>query len=172
MPMALREKPFRILAADTNVPLDMALGREVVLDAMAVIRRRMAGCLLIPPTVAGELAQMADLDPLPAKRRAAARFFAEHAAWGFRIASHTVLGDDHVHRVADRLRERGLIPEQEVNDSLVLVEAAALDCSVLLTSDEHLRGMDFERLAFELSSFDLRAPVVATPREIVKHFLR
>jgi len=150
----------------------MATGREVVLDAMAVIRRRLAACLLIPPTVAVELAHMADFDPLPAKRQAAARFFSEHAAWGFRLASHTVLGEDHVHLVADRLRERGLIPEREVNDSLIVVEAAVLDCSVLLTRDEHLRSMDYERLVFELGCFDLHAPVVATPRDIVKHFLR
>jgi hypothetical protein len=150
----------------------MATGREVVLDAMAAIRRRLDACLLIPPTVAVELAHMADCDPLPGKRRAAASFFSNYMTWGFRLAGHTVLGEDHVQLVADRLRERGLLPEREVNDSLIVVEASALDCSVLLTRDEHLRGMDYERLVFELGCFDLHAPVIATPRDIVKHFLR
>jgi hypothetical protein len=58
----------------------------------------------------------------------------------------------------------------EVNDGLILAEAALLNCSLLLTSDEHLRGIDFERLTFELQSFDLPTPVIATPREIVRKF--
>ena len=51
-------------------------------------------------------------------------------------------------------------------------EAALLNCSLLLTSDEHLRGIDFERLTFELQAFDLPTPVIATPREIVRRFFR
>ena len=73
-------------------------------------------------------------------------------------------------RIAQRLREQRLIPEEEVNDSLVLAESALLGCSLLLTSDEHLRGVDFERLTLELRSFDVPAPVIATPREIVRKF--
>jgi len=41
---------------------------------------------------------------------------------------------------------------------------------VLLTSDAHLRGIDFARLTLELQSFDVAAPVIATPREIVRKF--
>lgn len=149
----------------------MALGREVVLDAVAVIRRRLQnGFLIIPPTVAGELAVMADEDPLPAKRTAAGEFFDKHREWGFRILRDVPLGEEFVHRVAEMLRAKQLIEEEEVNDSLVLAEAAALDCSILLSSDEHLRGMDYERLTFELRRFDLSAPVIATPREIVRKF--
>jgi hypothetical protein len=73
-------------------------------------------------------------------------------------------------RVAERLRQRQLIPQEEVNDSLVLAESALLECRVLLTSDEHLRGIDFEKLTLELQAFDLAAPVIATPREIVRKF--
>jgi hypothetical protein len=59
---------------------------------------------------------------------------------------------------------------EEVNDSLVLAESALLGCSMLLSSDEHLRGIDFERLTLELQAFDVAAPMVATPREIVRKF--
>ena len=37
---------------------------------------------------------------------------------------------------------------------------------------EHLRGIDFERLTLELQAFDVPAPVIATPREIVRKFFR
>ena len=75
-------------------------------------------------------------------------------------------------RIAERIREQGLIPDEEVNDSLVLAESALLGCSMLLTSDEHLRGIDFERLTLELQAFDVTAPVIATPREIVRKFFQ
>ena len=54
----------------------------------------------------------------------------------------------------------------------VLAESALLSCSMLLTSDEHLRGIDFERLTLELQAFDVAAPVIATPSEIVRKFFR
>jgi len=144
--MALKDpRPSHLLAADSNVPLDLALGREIVLDALAAIRQRIASrWVLIPPTVAGELAVTADEDLLPAKRAAAARFFEDHRAWGFRIVSYVPLGNEFINTVAGALRAKGLIDEDEINDSLVVVEAAAMNCSILLTSDEHLRSMDYE----------------------------
>lgn len=167
------QAPPQILAADTNVPLDMVLGRDLVLDAVATIRRRLPNrFILVPPTVANELVVMAEDDHSSAKRSAARKFFADHRAWGFRLVSFVPLGDEYVHKVAATLRHRGLIEEAEVNDALVLVETAALDCSLLLTSDEHLRAVDYERLVLELRRFDLTAPVITTPQEIVKKFFR
>lgn len=74
--------------------------------------------------------------------------------------------------VAARLLECGLLPCTEANDAHILAETAALGCSVLLTSDEHLRAIDFPRLSFELAAFDLKGPVIATPHEIVRKFFR
>jgi len=39
-----------------------------------------------------------------------------------------------------------------------------------LTSDEHLREVDHERLTLVLNPFDLVPPVIASPREIVRKF--
>jgi hypothetical protein len=38
--------------------------------------------------------------------------------------------------------------------------------------NEHLRGIDFQSLTLLLQSFDVTAPVIATPREIVRKFCR
>lgn len=43
---------------------------------------------------------------------------------------------------------------------------------ILLTSDAYLRGMDFQSLTLLLQGFDVAAPVIATPREIVRKFHR
>lgn len=95
-----------------------------------------------------------------------------HLGQSWRIVPVNLIAAGHgmAERIAERVREQGLIPEEEVNDSLVLAESALLGCSMLLTSDEHLRGIDFERLTLELQAFDVTAPVIATPREIVRKF--
>ena len=60
---------------------------------------------------------------------------------------------------------------KEVHDSLILAEAALLDCGLLLTSDQHLRGIDHEHLTLVLNPFELVPPVIASPREIVRKVL-
>jgi hypothetical protein len=57
-----------------------------------------------------------------------------------------------------------------VNDSQLVAESALVGARLLLSSDEHLRGIDFERLTMELQGFDLTAPVIATPAEVVRKF--
>jgi hypothetical protein len=77
-----------------------------------------------------------------------------------------------VDTVAREVRSRGLLPDNEVHDSLILSEAALLECGLLLTSDEHLRGVDHEHLTLVLNPFELVPPVIASPREIVRKFFR
>src|SRR5436309_4320836 len=75
-----------------------------------------------------------------------------------------------VPRSAGRIREIGLLPEEEKHDAAVLAEAAALDCALLITYDADLRDIDFEGLTLLLRELDLAAPVIATPTEVVHKF--
>jgi predicted nucleic acid-binding protein len=75
-----------------------------------------------------------------------------------------------VEELARAVRVRGLLPKEEVHDSLILAEAAFLGCALLMTSDEHLRGVDHEHLTLVLHPFDVVPPVIASPREIVRKF--
>jgi hypothetical protein len=77
-----------------------------------------------------------------------------------------------VQRIGERLRNAGLLPAEEINDSFLVAETALLDGRLLLSSDEHLRGMDHRQLGLVLQEFDLSAPVIATPGEVVKKFFR
>lgn len=163
----------KLVAVDTNVALDFAKGIDDVCDAIATIQSRIVGVeLLLSPTVLGELANASVSDPDPEVRAAAARMLRQHRALGFRVVNFIPLGLDQLERIAERLRHQGLLPEEEVHDSEIIVEAAALDCALLTSSDAELAGIDHEMLTVELSRFDLTAPVIATPREIVKKFFR
>jgi len=106
------------------------------------------------------------------ERSAAREFLRRHRAWGFQLLHTVPLGDAYVSDIAERLLQAALLPISEVNDVHILAESAALGCSVLLTSDEHLRAIDFQLLSFELARFEISAPVIATPREIVRKFFR
>ena len=54
----VRENPrFMLIAVDTNVLLDLALGVETVIDAIDTIRKRLPAIrFVVPPTVLQELA--------------------------------------------------------------------------------------------------------------------
>jgi predicted nucleic acid-binding protein len=166
---AITNRP-QLVAVDANVLFDLAGGLDDVVDAVSVIRGRLRDPrFLIPPTVQHELANWA-LRGDEEKRESARQAVRLGRSW--HIVPATLIAVKHgiAERIAQRVRERGLLPDEEVNDSLALAESALLGCSMLLTSDEHLRGIDFERLTFELQAFDVTAPVVATPREIVRKF--
>ncbi len=171
--MAAKLNLPRLVAVDTNVALDFALGVEDVCDAIATIQARIIGVeLLLPPTVMGELANAAVTSADREVRTAAEKMLRQHRAWGFRMVNFIPLGFERVDRIAGCLRYQGLLPEEEVHDSVIIAEAASLGCALLTSSDAALAGVDHARLTVELSRFDLSAPVIATPREIVRKFFR
>lgn len=134
--------PSVLVGVDTNVAFDLADGHEATIDT---IRSRLSSATLcVLPTVAAELAHAATNDRDRAKAKAALGFLRSHQSLGFRIVNFVPVGHGIVERIASHLRHRGLIPTQEVNDSLILAEAALLGCRVLLTRDQHLRGIEFE----------------------------
>jgi len=53
-----------------------------------------------------------------------------------------------------------------------VAETVLLDGRLLLSSDEHLRGIDYRQLGLVLQEFDLSAPVIATPGAAVKKSFR
>lgn len=151
---------------------DLADRLDDVVDAVSVIQKRLRGArFVIPPTVQHELADWAWRGD-GEKRESACKAIQLGRSWRLVPVNLVAVRHGIAERIAGRIREQGLIPEEEVNDSLVLAESALLGCSLLLSSDEHLRGIDCERLTLELQAFDVAAPVIATPREIVRKFFR
>jgi predicted nucleic acid-binding protein len=162
-----------LIAVDTNVLLDLAGEVEDITDAVLALRRRLRQTqLLMPPTVREELAAEAlraeDFD----QRERAVHAFQLARSWSIQPIDMVETQHETARRIGRRLRGLGLLPEPEINDGRVLAESALLSCSILLTSDEHLRGLDFERLTFELRAFEVAPPIIATPREIVRKFFR
>jgi predicted nucleic acid-binding protein len=163
-----------LIAVDTNVPLDLAEGVEDVVDALAVIWQRIEGVRLItPPTVNLELAylsQSADEERVMTSAQTALRSLS--SKWKLRPVNLIPAGHGIVAAIGSKIRANGLLPDGEEHDAMILTESALLGCSILLTSDGHLRGIDFQRLKLLMQDFHVAAPIIATPREIVKKFCR
>jgi predicted nucleic acid-binding protein len=164
-------KPLR-LAVDTNVLLDFADEIDTVLDAFDLLDQRLPDKdMLVVPSVLDELAFLCDSGDTVRVRQSALRAIRlvqqqDRFRPFLELASQTAF----VEELAREIRSRGLLPQQEVHDSLILTEATILGCALLLTSDEHLRGVDHERLTLALHPFELVPPVIASPREIVRKF--
>src|SRR5207248_9168143 len=75
--------------------------------------------------------------------------------WGFHPVSLTPTQRDRVERIADQLRAINILPSEERHDSFILVEAALISAKLLVTEDAVLRGVDYSRLVFELSEWNL-----------------
>ena len=136
-----------LIAADTNVLLDLAWEVEVVTDAVSTIRQRLRDAkFVVPPTVLHELALAVRGGETERIRKAAFRALSQLRAWQFEALNLVLMGHGIVERIAEEIRRRDLLPAEEKNDSLIVAESALLECRILLSGDAHLRGIDFQRL--------------------------
>lgn len=166
-------KPLR-LAVDTNVLLDFADSVDAVLDAFDLLDQRLPDKdMLVVPSVLEELAFLCDSGDTARVRESALRAIkVVQEQDRFRPFLELATPAGLVEQLAREVRVRGLLPREEAHDSLILAQAAFLGCALLLTSDEHLRGIDHEHLTLVLHPYELVAPVIASPREIVRKFFR
>jgi len=160
-----------LVAVDANVLMDLGERVETVIDALTTLRQRFRHPrLVIPPTAQQELVHIARHGDAEKERLRASGGIEAARRWLIVPVNLMPVGHGIVERVAEKLRGPDLLPSEEVNDSLLLAEAALVEARLLLTSDEHLRGIDFTRLSLELHNFDLTAPVIATPGEVARKF--
>ena len=154
--------------------LDLAQGIEDVVDALEIINERLRNAdQLVPPSVLDELVYFADSGQTPVVRQSARLALKQlRGARRFRPILELPFAPQQADELARRLRSGGLLPADEVHDSRILAETALLNCGILLSSDEHLRGIDHQQLTWILNPYDLAPPIIATPVEIVRKFFR
>ncbi|MDR0352223.1 MAG: hypothetical protein LBI02_02310 [Opitutaceae bacterium] len=141
---------------------------------MDVIRGRLDNpIVIVPPTVNIELGFEAASAPGSATGKAAITAMRQlRPAWGFKPVNLVPVGHGIVECVADKIRARGYLPEEERNDSHIIVEAALLDCTLLVTSDAHMLDAPQGPLRLLLSAHDLAAPLIVSPRKLARAFFR
>ena len=164
-----------LVAVETNVLLDQALADRFVTDALDTIRQRLKSPRIIVPPALHELAFQFRHGRSAEAKQAAETALGNLVAWGYEPFNATPIGHGIVESIGFKLRSQGVLPEQEVNDSFIIAEAALFNRSVLLSSDVHMKNANTEAMRKLLNECD--APghrlIVAEPREILeKFFLR
>jgi hypothetical protein len=164
-------KPLR-LAVDTTVLLDLAAEVDDVLDAVAIVAGRLPDTdKLVLPSVLEELAFLAESGLTEQACRSARKALQQlRAGRRFRPLLELPVPAGEVEALANEFRRHGLLPAKEAHDAMILAETAMMSCGLLLSSDEHLRGIDHQQLTWVLHGFELAPPIIATPREIARKF--
>ncbi len=151
--------------------MDLARGEESTIDAIELIRKRLPrAAFLVLPTVIQELTYIALRGDIAKEQRDAKRALGSIREWGFHPLNFIPAGHAITDSVATRTREAGLLPTQEVNDSLFVAEAALAGCTIIVSSDRHIRDIDQPRLNKLLNEADVSALVISSPRQILREF--
>jgi rRNA-processing protein FCF1 len=161
-----------LVAVDTNYLFDLAAETAVAWEALEVIGKRLPQPVVtVPPTVLHELVIANDNPEDPEEQRLAAIALGSlRAKWKFQPIDFVPVGHGIVERIAESIRERGYIPQEEVNDSLILAEASLLGCVLLVTADNHLLDAPAGPLRLLLDAHDVGCPLIVSPRKIVRDF--
>lgn len=164
----------QLIAADTNVLIDLAAKDPIVLDCFSTVKIRLDNPpILVLPTVIQELAYIADLGETAKARDLALKALRSLLhPWNFQPVNCVPVGHGIVEETARKIRAKGLVPEEEVNDSLIVAEAALVKITVLLSSDSHLKDIEQSELKAVLERCDLPTPLIFSPKKIVTDFFR
>lgn len=137
--MAARTPKTPLVAADTNVLLDLAFKDDDIWQCLETLKaRRPAPRFIVTPTVLQELAHLYMSGSTPEKRAAAATALRFLISWGFGPLNLLAVGHGIVERIGDEIRRLGLIPDSERHDSFVIAEAALCEADMLITPDAQL----------------------------------
>jgi predicted nucleic acid-binding protein len=163
-----------LVAVDTNVLLDHAEEDACIPQCIKALRERLKiDIFLVPPTVLQELAHLYDRGDTARKRDLAFKVLSEIFKWGYQPVNLIPVGNGVVEQIGLKLRLLGIFPDQEVNDSLIVAEAALLGCGILLSSDGHMKDAnDHPSFRGCLADFHVEGSDLAlvSPRAIVEKY--
>jgi hypothetical protein len=160
------------VAVDTNVLLNFADNVEVVIDCLDTIKSRLQNPkIIVLPTVILELTDISQSErDEHVKSLAATALGSIIDPWHFLPVNFVSVGHGIVEQIGRKIRDKGLIPEDEIHDSFVIAEAALYGVAILISSDSHIKDINQQMLKIELGASDVDCPLIASPWTIVNKF--
>jgi predicted nucleic acid-binding protein len=151
---------------DANLLFDLA-GEKLFAQEFRGFFQEHGFTLYVPPTVLEELAFFTE-DPDGRKSALAFRALSGIVEWGLVLWQMKPVGEDITERFSDRLREKGLLPDEEKHDGEILAETSLMGVSVLVTQDHHLLDIDETSLAVAFQEADLVPVQVMHPKRLLQ----
>jgi len=123
--------------------------------------------LHLPPTVIQELA-FAALHKQGREKELALTALQNIRAWGIVPFDLVAVGHGITEQFVRRLHELKLLPEEELNDGLILAETALAGIPLLVSSDKHLLDIEADELCRVCHDRDVCEVRVAHPKKLLK----
>ncbi len=145
------------LSLDANLPLDLAEEADFAHEFREVFQQK-GYTLFLPPTAVHELHTIHTEGKTQRDRDLARIALLSLRRWRIQPFDLDAASEAIAQQFARRLLHLWLIPDDELNDGLILAETSLLEIPLLVTSDKHLLDIDEDALALAFSEADL-APV-------------
>lgn len=169
--MAVVPLKSKSVALDTSVMMDLAAEDEDAAQAVKVIGVRLKGTkIIITPTVIQELAYLSESENEEVRDLATLALRDARARWGISPTNCDPQWHGVIELAAKDLRDRDIIPYDEVSDALIVAEAGLAQCSMLLSSDGHIFNANNTKINEVLFARDLGTILISTPWKIAKQF--
>ncbi|HOB99944.1 MAG TPA: hypothetical protein PKM43_14540 [Verrucomicrobiota bacterium] len=159
--------PRKQLSLDANLVFDLAEERDFAHEFREVFLGR-GYRLFLPPTALIELDFLSAEGGTSAERALAREGLLNLRRWGIHPFDLDSTAEGVARRFAGRIRELRLVPEEEVNDGLILAETSLADIPLLITSDRHLLDADEETLLLAFHDADLPPVHPVHPRRLLR----
>jgi len=157
-------------ALDTNLLYDLASEEDFAHTLREIFQER-GYQLLIPPTVIQEIT-FASCKKTGEGRELALKSLCSMRSWGLEPFDLIAVGHGITERFAQELIHKGILPDSELNDGLILAETALAGIPLLVTSDSHLLALDSGVLAGCFADSDLRQVSIAHPKPLLRAMKR
>ncbi len=154
----------RRFALDSNVLIDLGERRSF---AFAFLEAYRSQGFAVPPTVVQELTHLA-LDVDHPATKFAFEALANMRQWDIFPYDLKSVGHGITDIAAGKLISKGLLPEEEFNDGLIIVETALACIPSLVTSDNHLLDINQAQLIRALGEIDLPPVTIFHPKSLLR----
>ncbi|MGA9451645.1 MAG: hypothetical protein WBW41_09945 [Verrucomicrobiia bacterium] len=154
----------RRFALDTNVLIDLGERLPFAHNFRATYQ---AQGLAVPPTVVQELTHIA-FNGSPPVCKFAFEALANMRQWDILPFDLVSVGHGITELDAQRLMREGVLPDDEFNDGLIVIETALASIPILVTSDNHLLSVNPAELTRVLAECDLPPVTIYHPKALLR----
>ena len=157
----------KLLSLDANLVFDLAREKEFAHEFREVFLAK-GYSLLLPPTATYELHVIRAEGESAAEREWARVALLQLTRWGIQPFDLDSTSEAIAEHFARGLLQKKLLPEEELDDGLILAQTSLAEIPLLVTSDKHLLDIDGNKLLLAFNEADLPAVHPVHPKRLLK----
>jgi hypothetical protein len=157
----------KLLSLDANLVFDLAREKDFAHEFRETFQKKGYGLVLAPAAVY-ELHIIRTDSQTAAEREWARIGLVNLKGWGIQPFDLDSVSEAIAEQFAYRLLHQGLVPEDELDDGLILAQTSLAEIAMLITSDKHLLDMDEDALLLAFYDADLLPVHPVHPKRLLR----